>query len=293
MKNFILIGAAGFVAPRHMRAIKETGNNLVAIIDPNDSVGVVDQYFRNAYYFSSLNELDIFLDKSDGLIIDYYSVCSPNHCHLEHILYALKKNAHVICEKPLVLNDEEIKQVEMLEKTSANDVFTILQLRLHENVNIIQELLRNSPEERKIVKLKYFTPRGNWYHDSWKGDVKKSGGLAMNIGVHFFDLLIYLFGEVRGYTLVENSKYEVKGELELESADVDWHLSIENETCLDEIPDGQGTLREFKINGRAFDFSMGFEDLHTKSYQRILEGEGYSVDSVKSSITLVEGISKY
>lgn len=292
MKNFILIGAAGFVAPRHMKAIKETGNNLIAIVDPSDSVGVVDQYFRDAYYFSSLEELDTFLGQRDELVIDYYSICTPNHYHLEHILFGLKRNGHVICEKPLVLNEREINQVEKAQISSGCTVSTILQLRLHENVKIIQEALGNATMDRSLVKLKYFTPRGNWYHSSWKGDINKSGGLAMNIGVHFFDLLIYLFGDVIKHTLEKRSVSEVKGKLLLQRADVEWHLSIDDKMCLAEIPEGQRTLREFIINGRAYDFSQGFENLHTRSYQRILEGDGYPIDSVRSSITLVESIAK-
>lgn len=274
MLNFVLIGAAGYVAPRHMKAIKEVGGNLVAAYDPNDSVGVLDSYFPECKFFTDLESLELHLEMA-GELIDYVCICSPNHMHLAHIAFGLRVGKDVICEKPLVLNSGELEQVELLEGRYGGKVFTILQLRLHPALIALKERLGSSND----VQLTYQTPRGDWYGKSWKADVSKSGGLLMNIGIHLFDALLWLFGK-RIYNNTGNYALHSVGELMLEQADVQWQLSTQP---------GQ-TTRKMTVNGEEIDFTNGFTDLHTKSYQEILAGRGFTTEDVAPSIALVNSL---
>lgn len=274
--NYILIGAAGFVAPRHMRAIKETGGNLLAIMDKSDSVGVIDSYFPDAEYFS---EFEVF-DRHVQLIkrtmkIDYLVVCTPNYLHDAHIRYGLRNGMDVICEKPLVINYHNILALKELEQETGRRVYNILQLRLSPALNPYragQELPDNC-----LIELTYHTPRGKWYGYSWKGDVAKSGGLLYNIGIHFFDLLIYLFGEPVMFKILNQTTTTVDGVLQFKNALCRWNLSV----------DCNEPVRELKIGGTSIDLTTGFTDLHTQSYREILDGRGWGIDEASKAIKLL------
>lgn len=280
--TFGIIGVGGYIAPRHLKAIKENNCELVVACDINDSVGVIDKYFKNAKFFN--NELDFFSFVKNNKV-DFVSITSPNFLHLHHINLALESNSFVICEKPLVLNVKE------LDSIKNQNVFTILQLRLHPNAialkhKINKELALN-PNKIYNIDLSYITGRGDWYLKSWKGDSKKSGGLVCNIGIHFFDLLIYLFGEVRDSRLLESNELKARGILNLKNAKVSWFLSIDFND-LENIE--SSTFRELKIDNECFDFSNGFEDLHTLSYKEILNNNGFGLDSARASIELIENL---
>jgi len=294
MKNFALIGAAGYIAPRHMKAIKDTGNNLIAALDPNDSVGIIDSYFPEADFFIEPERFDRHLDKlrRSGTPIDYMSICSPNFLHDSHIRMSLRNNAHAICEKPIVLNPWNIDALLEIEKETGKEIYTILQLRLHPAIIKLKKRIDNSNSNAKHkVKLKYITSRGKWYHFSWKGDVHKSGGIATNIGVHFFDMLAWIFGDVvnNNVSLLEDSR--AGGFLELEKAEIDWFLSIDfNDVPEDVKLKGMRTFRTLEIDGEAFEFSEGFTDLHTTSYKEILAGNGFRLHDALTSIRIVHEI---
>jgi len=294
MKNFALIGAAGYIAPRHMKAIKDTGNNLIAALDPNDSVGIIDSYFPEADFFIEPERFDRHLDKlrRSGTPIDYMSICSPNFLHDSHIRMSLRNNAHAICEKPIVLNPWNIDALLEIEKETGKEIYTILQLRLHPAIIKLKKRIDNSNSNAKHkVKLKYITSRGKWYHFSWKGDVHKSGGIATNIGVHFFDMLAWIFGDVvnNNVSLLEDSR--AAGFLELEKAEIDWFLSIDfNDVPEDVKLKGMRTFRTLEIDGEAFEFSEGFTDLHTTSYKEILAGNGFRLHDALTSIRIVHEI---
>src|SRR4029078_2614505 len=233
MKNFALVGAAGYIAPRHMKAIKDTGNNLIAALDKHDSVGILDNYFPEADFFTEFERFDRHLEKlkRQGKKIDFVSVCSPNYLHDAHIRFGLRIGANVICEKPIVLNPWNIDALEEIEKETGNRVFTILQLRLHPAIVALKEKIANpSPSKKYQIELQYIPSRGNWYHNSWKGDVSKSGGIATNIGVHFFDMLIWIFGDVKESKVIQQNQKTAAGNLELEKATVNWMLSIDSNT---------------------------------------------------------------
>lgn len=294
MKNFILIGAAGYIAPRHMRAIKNTGNNLLAAYDPFDSVGILDSYFPDADFFTEFEILDRHLEKlkRKGVNIDYVSICSPNYLHDAHIRYGLKLGANVICEKPLVLNPWNVEALSEIEKDYPGSIYTILQLRLHEKVIELRNRINSTDIIDKInVSLEYFTSRGKWYHYSWKGDENKSGGITTNIGIHFYDMLMWIFGDVISYKVhALNSKY-AEGVLELEKAIVNWKLSIDYDLLPEEIKkQGQRTYRSLKIADDEFEFSKGFTDLHDLSYEKIIKGEGFRVIETQKTINLVHQI---
>lgn len=279
MLNFVLIGAAGFVAPRHMKAIKEVGGNLIAAYDPKDSVGILDSYFPNCQFFTDLEGLGLYLEQvTHGHKINYVCICSPNHLHLSHIAFGLRVAENVICEKPLVLNVDELTQVEELEKRYGGRVFTILQLRLHP---VLLEL-KNGLKEHNTVSLNYSTPRGDWYGKSWKGDVNKSGGLLMNIGIHLFDALLWLFGDVKTAARVRIINDGTSGTITTERAFATWALST----------NGDNPTRTITVNGEEIDFTNGFTDLHTKSYQEIIAGRGFTVEDVAPSIELVNSLQK-
>lgn len=294
MKKFALMGAAGYVAPRHMKAIRETGNDLVACFDPNDSVGVIDSYFPESSFFTEFERFDRHLDKqrrnSSGT--DYISICSPNYLHDSHIRFALRSESDAICEKPLVLNPRNLEALGQIEKDTGHKVNTILQLRLHPSVRRLKENLTNAPPEKKLeVDLTYITSRGLWYHHSWKGNVEKSGGIATNIGVHFFDMLHYLFGELQLCTLHRSDASTAAGYLEYQHARVRWFLSIDKNNLPARVKiTGKRTYRSILMNGEEFEFSGGFEDLHTRSYQEIIKGNGFGLQDNHVAIETVAAI---
>lgn len=297
MKNFALIGVAGYIAPRHLQAIKATGNNLIAALDNFDSVGVLDSYFPETDFFVEFERFDRHVEKlrRQNVRLDYLSVCSPNYLHDAHIRFGLRHDADVICEKPLVLNPWNVDALAEIEKETGRRVFTILQLRLHPSVIALKEMVAMAPAgERFDVDLRYITARGNWYEFSWKGDVNKSGGVATNIGIHFFDMLLWVFGGVVENSVDLHEKDKAAGFLKLERADVRWKLSIDE----DDLPDaakaaGKRTFRSLTIDGREFEFSDGFTDLHTRCYERIIAGEGFGLDETRGAIDLAYQIRNF
>src|SRR5665647_1895332 len=276
MKNFALIGAGGYIAPRHMKAIKDTGNNLIAALDKHDSVGILDSYFPEADFFTEFERFDRHLEKlkRQGGKTDYLSVCSPNYLHDSHIRFGLRIGATVICEKPIVLNPWNIDALAEIEKETGNQVFTILQLRLHPAIIALKEKVDSFTTGKKHkVKLLYITSRGHWYNTSWKGDIAKSGGIATNIGVHFFDMLMWIFGDVVENNVTTHSVQTASGHLELEKATVNWSLSIDANNLPEEAKaSGKRTYRVLIIDGENFEFSDGFTELHTQSYAKIIAG---------------------
>ncbi len=290
MKNFALIGAGGYIAPRHMKAIKDTGNNLIAALDRNDSVGILDSYFPDADFFTEFERFDRHLEKlkRQGIKIDFVTVCSPNYLHDAHIRFGLRIGANVICEKPLVLNPWNIDALQEIEKETGRNVYTILQLRLHPAIIALKERIDAAPKDsRHNIELQYITSRGHWYHTSWKGDLSKSGGIATNIGVHFFDMLMWIFGDVKENKVTEHTKSTASGKLELEKATVNWMLSIDANTLPEEVRvAGKRTFRNLSIDGDMFEFSEGFTELHTQSYKNIVAGKGFGLGENKKSIEL-------
>lgn len=294
MKNFAIIGAGGYIAPRHMKAIKDTGNTLIAALDKHDSVGIIDNYFPDADFFTEFERFDRHLEKLKrlGNKTNFVSVCSPNYLHDAHIRFGLRIGASVICEKPVVLNPWNIEALMEIEKETGGEVFTILQLRLHPAIIALKEKIAAAPADKKhTVNLQYITSRGHWYHTSWKGDIQKSGGIATNIGVHFFDMLLWIFGDVKTNTVTEHTAYTTSGQLELEKANVNWMLSIDANKLPDEAKAaGKRTFRTLTIDGEGFEFSDGFTELHTKSYDEILKGNGFRIKETKAAIELVHEI---
>ncbi len=298
MQNFALIGAAGYIAPRHLKAIKETGNTLLAALDPFDSVGIMDSYFPDAAFFTEPERFDRHLDKmrrSGNGHIDYVSICSPNYLHDSHIRLAMRNGAHAICEKPIVLNPWNVDALQEIEKESGQKIFTILQLRHHPAILSLKEKVKSEKEKEPgktyDIDLTYITSRGAWYHRSWKGDVEKSGGVATNIGVHFFDMLTWVFGPAKENVVHVSEADRAAGFLQLENARVRWFLSI-NRNHLPEQAKAAGktTFRSLTMNGEEIEFSDGFTDLHTVSYKSILEGKGYGLADARPSIYIVHSI---
>jgi len=296
MFNFAITGVAGYIAPKHLQAIKETGNNLVAALDPHDSVGILDQYFPNASFFVEFERFERHLEllrrKSDSQRVHYLSICSPNFLHDSHIRLALRIGADAICEKPIVLNPWNLDALEKIEIETGKKVYTILQLRVHPTIielkNKIDEEVRKNPNAKFNILLDYVTSRGIWYDFSWKGVLEKSGGVATNIGIHFFDMLIWIFGEPVHSTVTEAQKRSMRGELELKHADVKWHLSINYEDLPDEIKKiNKRTYRSIKINEVELEFTEGFTNLHTVVYKNILNGNGFGINDARPSIELV------
>lgn len=279
--KFALLGAAGFVAPRHMKAIKEVGGILVSAFDPHDSVGILDSYFPSCDFTSSWEQFVSDFDQKMKAeqSIDYLVVCTPNHLHDQHVIFGLEHGCDVICEKPLSLDAERIHKIMDTESKTKNRVNTILQLRLHSSLAQIKEIIKDNSSKLQ-VELEYFAPRGHWYHNSWKGDNEKSGGILMNIGVHFFDLLCHLFGHPQKEEMNYLNSTEAKGRLIFEHAEVDWNLNIR----MDEASDGR---RGLTINNQKFDFTDQFKKLHTKSYSEILLGNGFSSHACLPSVELV------
>jgi UDP-N-acetyl-2-amino-2-deoxyglucuronate dehydrogenase len=287
-KKFALIGAAGFVAPRHMKAIYDTGNDLIAALDPHDSVGILDKYFPNCEFFTEMERFDRHLEKSrrTDRYIDYVSICSPNYLHEPHCRLAMRIGADTICEKPLVLNPHNLDQLSEIELETGKKIYTVLQLRLHPELKKIKENLDDRPH---TVRIEYITPRGNWYHSSWKGNEFKSGGLATNIGIHLFDLVMWLFGSQEDFTLIENTNSKVKGILWLERAKVNFKLSVDRNDLPD---DAKISYRLMTIDGEPVRFDNVFTELHTEVYKKILEGRGFGIEDARPSIELVSEFRK-
>jgi UDP-N-acetyl-2-amino-2-deoxyglucuronate dehydrogenase len=296
MVDFALIGAAGFVAPKHLKAIKETGNRLVTALDPHDSVGILDSYFPDVHFFTETERFDRHLEKirRAGNGVQYVSVCSPNYLHDAHIRLALRSRAHAICEKPLVINPWNLDQLAELEAEHGCRVFTMLQLRAHPALIALKKTIeQENRKEKADVCLTYVTRRGRWYHSSWKGDEEKSGGLVMNIGIHFFDLLTWLFSSVEHSELYVKEPGKLSGYLELERAKVRWFLSTDSDDLPPEaIKQNKPAFRSITIDGKDLEFSDGFTDLHTKVYEGILGGRGYGISEARPSIELVHRLRK-
>ena len=290
-KHFGLIGVAGFIAVRHLRAIKETGNNLVAALDKFDSVGLLDGYFPTADFFTEFERFDRHFDKlkRQGQKIDYVSICTPNYLHDSHIRFALRQGADAICEKPLVLNPWNIDALAEIERETGRNVYNILQLRLHPVIKKLKEDIENGPKGKVYdIDLTYITSRGNWYDISWKGDLLKSGGIATNIGVHFFDMLTWIFGDVKENIVHVSEPHKAAGYLGLEKARVRWFLSIDTNDLPDDIKEkNQRTFRSIIINKNELEFSEGFTELHNKSYEEIIKGNGFGIQEARKSIETV------
>ena len=295
-KKFALIGAAGYIAPRHMKAIKDTGNELVAALDPNDSVGIIDSYFPNASFFTEFERFDRHLEKlkRNGEQIDYVSICSPNYLHDAHIRFGLRHGAHVICEKPIVLNPWNVDALEQVEQESGKYIYNVLQLRLHPSVIALKKKIETAPKDKIFdINLTYLTSRGLWYYTSWKGDKHKSGGIATNIGVHFYDMLMWIFGDVKQSIVHIHTHDRAAGYFELERARVKWFLSINYDVLPEEIKKkGLRTYRSITIEDEEFEFSGGFTELHTKTYEDILAGNGFRIGDARKAIQIVHDIRK-
>ena len=291
--DFALIGAAGFVAPRHMKAIKDTGNRLVAALDPNDSVGIIDSFFPDADFFVEFERFDRHIDKlrRGRSPVEYISICSPNYLHDAHIRFALRNHAHAICEKPLVLAPWNIDPLGEIEKEHGTRIYNILQLRLHPSIIALRERIAGRGDVCHDVELTYITSRGHWYQSSWKADQKKAGGIATNIGVHFFDMLIHVFGPATETELHYQDGHKAAGFLLCGNTRIRWFMSIDP-ADLPREADGKTTYRSVLLDGEELEFSEGFTDLHTESYRQILAGNGYGVAEVRPSIELVSALRK-
>ena len=295
IKNFALIGVAGYIAPRHLQAIKETGSNLLAALDLHDSVGILDSYFPEAKFFTEFERFDRHLDKlkrETNQKIDFVTICSPNYLHDAHVRFALRIGADAICEKPLVLNPWNLDALAKLAKESKKSIYTMLQLRLHPALIQLKKKLQNEPKGKKHeITLTYITSRGSWYLHSWKGDNDKSGGIATNIGVHFFDMLIWLFGEVTKNEIHYSSPEKICVDLELQNANVKWFLSVDsNDLPKEAINKKMRTYRSILLDDKEIEFSEGFTDLHTQMYKSILAGKGFGPEDSRPSIALVSDI---
>lgn len=298
MKNFALIGASGYIAPRHMKAIKDTGNTLVAALDPYDGIGIMDSFFPQASFFTEFERFDRFVDKwrrDHGHKIDYVSICSPNYLHDSHIRFALRSGADAISEKPLVLNPWNMDQLKVIENETGKKIYNILQLRLHPSIIALKERitaeLENDPNKVYDIDLTYLTSRGRWYFVSWKGDEAKSGGIASNIGVHFYDMLCWIFGDVIENKVHLKTSDTNAGYLQLKHANVRWFLSVNANYIPEAVKNaGLSTYRSIEIDGEEIEFSGGFTDLHTKSYEAILRGDGFGLDEAYSAVQTISTI---
>ncbi|WP_263833671.1 Gfo/Idh/MocA family oxidoreductase [Sulfurospirillum oryzae] len=300
MKNFALIGAAGYIAPRHMKAIKDTGHDLVCALDKNDSVGIIDSYFPNASFFTEFERFDRFVDKwhrEKDKKIEYVAIATPNYLHDSHIRFALRNGAHAICEKPLVLNPHNIDQLKIIEEESGKKVYNILQLRLHDSIIALKEKisqeLASTPNKIYDIDLTYLTSRGQWYFTSWKGDATKSGEIATNIGVHFFDMLSWIFGPIEENIVHLKQADTNAGFMKLKNANVRWFLSVNYDYIPEEVKaSGKRTFRSILVDGKELEFSEGFTELHTMSYKHILEGGGFGLEEARNSINIVSTIRR-
>jgi len=294
-KNFAIIGGGGYIAPRHMKAIRDTGNRLVAALDPSDSVGILDSYTYDVAFFTEFERFDRHVDKlrrqGGAQRIHYVSICSPNYLHDAHIRFALRVGADAICEKPLVLNPWNLDALLEVERETGRRVYNILQLRLHPAIIALKDKVARSPKKKYDIDLSYITSRGRWYFTSWKGSAEKSGGVASNIGVHFFDMLMWIFGAVQHHEVHLSSEQKMAGYLELENANVRWFLSVDRA----DVPEparaaGKNTFRSITVDGEEVEFSDGFTDLHTMVYREILAGRGFGLEDARASINLVYGL---
>lgn len=287
-KNFGIIGVAGYIAVRHLNAIKETGNNLLASLDKFDSVGRIDSYFPESDFFVEFERFDRHFDKlkRTGTKIDYVSICSPNYLHDSHIRFALRHQAEAICEKPIVLNPWNIDALQEIENETGRKIYTVLQLRLHPKILELREKIRNGPKDKNYdIDMTYITSRGNWYSVSWKGDIQKSGGVATNIGIHFFDMLSWIFGNARKNIVHISEPHKAAGYLELENARVRWFLSLDyKDIPLSCKETGKRTYRSITVNDEEIEFSEGFGDLHTMTYKEILAGRGFGLKEARQSV---------
>lgn len=287
-KNFGIIGVAGYIAVRHLHAIKETGNNLLASLDKFDSVGRIDSYFPESDFFVEFERFDRHFDKlkRTGTKIDYVSICSPNYLHDSHIRFALRHQAEAICEKPIVLNPWNIEALQEIENETGHKIYTVLQLRLHPKILELREKIKNGPKGKVYdIDMTYVTSRGNWYSISWKGDLQKSGGVATNIGIHFFDMLSWIFGETRKNIVHISEPHKAAGYLELENARVRWFLSLDyNDIPVSSKQAGKRTFRSITVDGEEIEFSEGFADLHTLTYREILAGRGFGLKEARQSV---------
>jgi UDP-N-acetyl-2-amino-2-deoxyglucuronate dehydrogenase len=293
--NFALIGASGYIAPRHMKAIKETGNNLLAAVDPSDSVGIIDSFFPKAHFFTEFERFDRHIEKlkyENSINLDYVSICSPNYLHDAHIRFALRSGADAICEKPLVLNPWNIDKLEKVEEKTGKKIFNVLQLRVHPSIIALRKkVLTQHNDTKHEVELTYITSRGNWYNTSWKGDESKSGGVATNIGVHFFDMLGWLFGKIQTNQVYLREQNSASGYLEFENARVKWFLSTDSEQLPEYIKKkNQTTFRSITIDDNELEFSGGFNNLHNLIYKDIINGKGYGLADARTAIEIVENI---
>lgn len=293
--NFALIGASGYIAPRHMKAIKETGNKLLAAVDPSDSVGIIDSFFPKAHFFTEFERFDRHIEKlkyENSINLDYVSICSPNYLHDAHIRFALRSGADAICEKPLVLNPWNIDKLEKVEEKTGKKIFNVLQLRVHPSIIALRKkVLTQHNDTKHEVELTYITSRGNWYNTSWKGDESKSGGVATNIGVHFFDMLGWLFGKIQTNQVYLREQNSASGYLEFENARVKWFLSTDSEQLPEYIKKkNQTTFRSIKIDDNELEFSGGFTNLHNLVYKDIINGKGYGLAEARTAIEIVENI---
>ncbi|MEA1979796.1 MAG: Gfo/Idh/MocA family oxidoreductase [candidate division Zixibacteria bacterium] len=295
-KNFAITGVSGYIAQRHLKAIKDTGNKLVAAIDPNDSAGILDGYFDNVSFFTEFERFDRHIEKlrrrDKGAEIDYVTICSPNHLHDAHARFAMRIGADVICEKPLVLNPWNIDALQELEEEYGKRIYTILQLRVHPSIIAFKkELEKSKSKSKKEIELTYITSRGPWYLVSWKGKLEKSGGLATNIGIHFFDMLMWLFGKVEHSEVHFSNPMKTAGYIELENAKVKWLLSIDSNDLPEDISSkGQRTYRSITVDDKEIEFSGGFADLHTVVYEKTLAGAGFGLETARPSIELVHNL---
>lgn len=294
MKNFALIGAAGYIAVRHLKAIKETNNRLVAALDKNDSVGIMDSFFPKADFFTEYERFDRHIDKlrRTNKKLDYVSICTPNYLHDSHIRTALKQGADAICEKPLTINPWNLENLHSIENETGKKIYTVLQLRLHEAIQTLKKEIENAPKDKIYdIDLTYITSRGHWYFASWKGEEQKSGGLTANIGIHFFDMLTWIFGKQKTNIIHVYEPKRAAGFLELERANVRWYLSVDAEALPKEVKEkGQRTFRSIQINGKEIEFSQGFTDLHTKFYENVLNGTAYGIEDARKSLEIVHDI---
>lgn len=294
--NFAMTGVAGYIAPRHLKAIKETGNNLVAAVDPNDSVGILDSYFDQAKFFTEFERFDRHIEKlrrqGEDKRVQYITICSPNYLHDAHVRFALRVGADAICEKPLVLNPWNIDALQELEHESGKRVFTILQLRVHPSlIELKSQIMKVATSKKREIEMTYVTSRGGWYLVSWKGQVERSGGLVTNIGIHFFDLLIWLFGNVQHSEVHLSNPTKAGGYIELQNAVVRWYLSIDKSDLPAEVAArNQTTYRSITIDGKEIEFSGGFTDLHTVVYREILGGGGFGLEAARPSVELAHDI---
>ena len=294
MKNFSIIGVGGYIAPRHLKAVKDTGNNLVSALDKSDSVGILDSYFPNVSFFTEMELYDRHNTRliANGTNIDFVTICTPNYLHDAQMRYAMRLGSDVICEKPMVLNPWNLDALEKIEQETGHKAYTILQLRLHDSIVALKKKIEEGPKDKIYdVDLTYITARGNWYYTSWKGDVNKSGGIATNIGIHFYDMLSWIFGPVTKNVVHVMTHDRVAGYLEMKQARVRYFLSINADTLPPNAVQGEKrTYRTIMIDGSEFEFSVGFNELHTKSYEKILAGEGFRISEARNCINIVYDI---